>query len=177
MSLARLALNILRTPQYKLGGVAVALGFNTFTNAGISQATVDAATGKILTVAAGADIIRMEFEENTALYSDNTKIGNNRYPLHQFGFKLAGRTQLLNDTAVVLDLSRTTWVLKTHTGEYVVLGLSNGLISEKNDSGAGAGTDDFNGFDVLLSGGETAKALLIDKATFDALAARAPAVI
>ena len=151
--------------------MAVALGFNTFTDAGINQASVDASTGA-LTVAAGADIIRAEFEENSCMYSDDTKIGNNRYPEHTIGMKFGGRTQALNDAAKTFDLKRTTWAVKTYTNEYLVLGLSNGMVSSQNKSGAGAGTDDFNGFDVLLSGGETAKAAIITKAEFDALAAR-----
>lgn len=171
-NLAGLTKSYARTAKYKLGGVAVALGFNTFTDTGLNQASVDDATGLVLTVAAGATIVRLDFEENTAMFSDDTKIGNNRYPEHMFGFKLGGRSNDLNELAKTFDLKRTTFVLKTHTGECVVVGLQNGLVSSQNKSGAGAGTDDFNGFDVVLSGGETAKALVISKADFDALAAR-----
>jgi hypothetical protein len=168
--LAGLTTSITRTPQYKLGGISQALGFNTFTDKKLNQGSVDAAG--VLTVAAGAKVVSLDFEENSALYSDDTTIGNNRFPKHLFGFKLGGRTQVLNDAGMTFDLVRTTWVIKTRTNEYLVLGLENGLISEQNKSGAGAAGEDFNGFDVVLSGGEVTKALIIDKATFDALAAR-----
>lgn len=172
MSLAGLTVSTRRVNKYKLGGIAVALGFNTLTDTGVSQATVDSATGLVLTVATGAVITRHEFDENEALYSDNTVIGTNRFPKHLLGMKFGGRSNGLNTLAKTLDLVRTTWVVKTHNGECVVLGLTNGLISEKNDSGAGAKSEDFSGFDVVLSGGETEKALVISQAEFDALAAR-----
>jgi hypothetical protein len=161
-----------RTNDYRMGGVTVALGWNTLTAAGVSQTSLDAATKKIVTVAADAVITRHEFEENSCLYSDDTKIGNNRYPAHLLGMKLAGRTDDLNDVAKTFDLIRTTWAVKTRSDEYLILGMKNGLISEQMKSGAGAGLDDFNGFDVVLSGGETAKAFIIDEETFNALAAR-----
>jgi hypothetical protein len=170
--LAGLTTNTRRTPKYTLGGISTALGWNTLTAAGLPQATVDAATGKVLTVATGAIITRHEFDENSCLYSDDTVIGNNRYPKHLLGMKLGGRSSTLNDVAKTFDLVRTTWAVKTRSGEFLVLGMSNGLISEKNASGAGAGEGDFNGFDVVLSGGETAKAFVIDETAFNALAAR-----
>lgn len=171
-NLAGLTVSFARSSAYKMGGVAVALGFNTFTDAGLNQASVDTATGLVLTVAVGAVIVRMDFDENTASFSDDTKIGNNRYPEHVFGFKLGGRTQAQNTLAKNLDLRRTTWVLRTHDGINVVLGLRNGLISSQGKSGAGATADDFSGMDYVLTGGEIEKALVIDDATFDALIAR-----
>jgi hypothetical protein len=169
-ALAGLTVSQRRTISYKTGGLAVALAFNTFDATGANQATVDA-TNK-LTVATGAVIVRLEFEENEGLYSDSTTIGANRFPKHTVGYKFAGRSQSLNDLAVTLDLLRTTHVVKTRGGEFLVLGLTNGLIAEKDDSTSGAKLEDFNGFDVVLSGGETAKALVIDEATFLALATR-----
>jgi hypothetical protein len=161
-----------RVDVYRMGGVVVALGWDTLAPTGIAQSSVDKATGKILTVATGAIITRHEFEENSCSYSDSTTIGNNRYPKHLLGMKLAGRTDDLNEIAKTFDLKRTTWAVATRSGEYLVLGLKGGLVSEKNESGAGAGLDDFNGFDVVLSGGEIAKALVIDEETFNALATR-----
>jgi hypothetical protein len=75
------------------------------------------------------------------------------------GLKLAGRTQDLNDTAKMLDLERNSCAGRTFTGEYLVLGMSTGLVSEKNESGAAATRDDFNGFDIVVRGGETTKAV------------------
>jgi hypothetical protein len=161
-----------RTDDYRMGGVTVALGWDTFGPTGIAQSSVDKATGKVLTVGTDAVITRHEFEENSCSYSDNTTIGNNRYPKHLLGMKLAGRTDDLNTLAKTFDLKRTTWAVATRSGEYVVLGLRGGLIAEKDDSGAGAGLDDFNGYDVVLAGGEIAKALVIDEETFNALATR-----
>lgn len=169
--LAGLTVSQRRTIAYKLGGIAVALAFNTFTDTGANQATLDV-TGLILTVATGATIVRLEFEENEALYSDNTVIGANRFPKHIVGYKFAGRSNALNDLAKSFDLLRTTHVVKTHSGECLVLGMQNGLIAEKDDSGAAGKFEDFNGFDVVLSGGETAKAFLISLTEFNALAAR-----
>ncbi|MGI4834629.1 MAG: hypothetical protein ACRYFK_14330 [Janthinobacterium lividum] len=168
--LAGLALNIRTQPKYKSGGIVAAIGWNTLAANKLAQTTLDE-NGKLV-VAAGAKLIAMDFDENSASYSDDTTIGNNRFPKHQFGFKLGGRTQALNDAALTFDLVRTTWALKTRTGEFVVLGMQGGLISEQNKSGAGAGLEDFNGFDVVLSGGETAKAFIIDEAQFNALAIR-----
>jgi hypothetical protein len=166
--------SIRRASEYKLGGVTTLLAWNTKTLGGIPQASVDPAT-KAFTLAPGADVFRMEFEENTCMYSDNTVLNTNRYPKHMLGLKLAGRTQDLNDVAKVFDLGRTSFALKTFTNEYVVIGLQNGLTSEKNDSGAGATTEDFNGFDMVLSGGETQKATIITEAEFLALAGRVTA--
>lgn len=159
-----------RTSTYKLGGVSVALGWDTKTAGGIAQASVDAAGA--FTLAPGATVTRHEFEENTCLYSDNTTFGVNKYPKHVLGMKFAGRSQDLNDLAVTLDLTRTSWAVKTFTGENLVLGMSNGLTGEKDESGAGATTDDFNGFDVVISGGEVTKAIIITDAEFAALAGR-----
>jgi hypothetical protein len=162
---------IRRASEYKLGGIATLLAWPTKTAGGIPQASVDPAT-KAFTLATGADVSRLEFEENTCLYSDNTTIGTNRYPKHIIGMKLAGRTDDLNEVAKALDLSRNSFAVKTFTGENLVLGMSNGLVAEKDESGAGATTDDFNGFDLVLSGGETTKAILITDAEFAALAGR-----
>jgi hypothetical protein len=169
--LAGLTTSIVRTPSYKLGGVSQALGFNTFTPKKLNQGSLDA-DGKLI-VSADAKIISMDFEENSCLYSDDTTIGVNRFPLHVLGFKLGGRTQELNDAGMTFDLVRTTWVIKTRSGAYLVLGLENGLIASQNKSGAGAAYEDFDGFDVVIGGGEITKAIIIDKATFDALAAKA----
>ena len=162
--------NTRRASVYKQGGISVALGWDTTTPAGIAQASVDN-TGAF-TLATGATVTRHEFEENTCMFSDNTTIGTNRYPKHMLGFKFAGRNAGLTDLAVTLDLKRTSWAIRTFTGEYLVLGMKNGLISEKGESGAGATTDDFNGFDYVISGGETTKAVLITEAEFNALTAR-----
>jgi hypothetical protein len=157
--------------KYKLGGISTLLVWATKTASGIPQASVDPLT-KAFTLAPAATVFRLEFEENSCLYSDNTTIGTNIYPKHIVGMKFAGRTQDLNDAAKAFDLSRHTFAARTFTGEYVVLGLSNGLKSEKNDSGAGATTDDFNGFDTVVSGGEVEKATIIAEADFLALAGR-----
>lgn len=162
-----------RESKYKLGGVATALGWDTKTAGGIPQASVDAAGA--FTLAPGATVTRHEFEENSCLYSDNTVFGVNKYPKHLLGMKFAGRSQGLNDLAVTLDLSRTSWAIQTFTGEYLVLGMRNGLTGEKDESGAGATTDDFNGFDVVISGGEITKAVIITEAEFNALAGRVTA--
>lgn len=172
-NLAGLTKNYTRDAKYKLGGVAVALGFNTFTDAGLNQASVDDATGLVLTVAQDAKIVRIDFEENSAMFSDDTKIGNNRYPEHQLMLKLGGRNAALNEMAKTFDLVRTSWFLKTKSGECLALGAQNGLVASQNKSGAGAGADDFNGYDVVLLGGETTKARIITTAEFDALAAKA----
>lgn len=163
-----------RASSYKQGGVSTLLAWATKTAGGIPQASVDATTGAF-TLASGADVFLMEFEENTCSYSDTTTIGTNRYPKHQISMKLAGRTQVLNDIAKAFDLTRTSFAVRTFTGEYLVIGMSNGLVTEKNESGAGATTDDFNGFDIVLSGGEITKAVLITEAEFNALSGRVTA--
>jgi hypothetical protein len=160
-----------RTDEYKLGGIATLLAWVTKTAGGIPQASVDPTT-KAFTLAPGADVFRLEFEENSCLYSDNTTIGTNVYPKHIVGMKFGGRTQDLNDAAKAFDLTRHSFAALTFTGEYVALGLKNGLKSEKNDSGAGATTDDFNGFDIVVSGGETSKATIITADEFATLAGR-----
>jgi hypothetical protein len=157
--------------KYKLGGITTLLAWVTKTSAGIPQASINPTTGAF-TLATGADVFRLEFDENSCLYSDNTTIGTNTYPKHLVGMKFGGRTQDLNDAAKAFDLGRHSFAARTFTGEYVVIGLSNGLKSEKNDSGAGATTDDFNGFDIVVSGGEVEKAAIITEAEFLALAGR-----
>lgn len=157
--------------KYKLGGIATLLVWATKTSAGIPQASVDAASGAF-TLAPGADVFRLEFDENSCLYSDNTTIGTNTYPKHLVGMKFGGRTKDLNDASKAFDLGRHSFAARTFTGECVVLGISNGLKSEKNDSGAGATPDDFNGFDIVVSGGEVEKAAIITAAEFATLAGR-----
>ena len=164
-----LAKSLRTASQYKLGGISTLLAWATKTTGGIPQATV---TAGVFTLATGADVFRLEFDENSCLYSDNTTIGTNTYPKHLVGMKFGGRTQDLNDAAKAFDLHRHSFAARTFTGEYVVIGMSNGLKSEKNDSGAGATTDDFNGFDVVVSGGEVEKVTIITEAEFLALAGR-----
>jgi len=106
------------------------------------------------------------------MYSDNTVFNVNRYPKHIVGMQLAGRTDDLNEVAKTFDLTRNSFAVKTFTGENLVIGMSNGLVAEKDDSGAGATTEGFNGFDIVLSGGETTKAIIISDADFAALAGR-----
>jgi len=171
-NLAGLTTSQHREAKYTLGGVAAALGVNTFTSNKLNQVTFDPATGAI-SVASGAIIVSVDPEENTLGYSDDTKIGNNRYPEHMLMLKLGGRNEALNEMAKTFDLVRTTWILKTKSGECLCLGAGNGLVSSQNKSGAGAGSDDFNGYDVVLLGGETTKARLITTLEFDALAAKA----
>ena len=94
-----------------MGGVTVALALDALTASGISQASVDEATGKVLTIAAGAVITRHEFEENTCSYSDSTTIGNNRYPKHLIGFKLAGRSEVNANPKDGHDYPEGVWTL------------------------------------------------------------------
>lgn len=163
--------SIRTSPKYKMGGISTLLAWATKTAGGIPQASVDATSGAF-TLAPGADVFRLEFEENSCLYSDNTTIGVNTYPKHLVGMKFAGRTKELNEAAKAFDLGRHSFAGRTFTGEYVVVGMSNGLRSEKNESGAGATTEDFNGFDIVLSGGEVEKATIITEAEFNVLAGR-----
>ncbi len=170
-NLAGLTASQHREAKYVIGGVAAALGVNTFTSQKLNQVTFN--SSGVMTVAQAAVIVSVDPEENTLGYSDDTKIGNNRYPEHTLMLKLGGRNAALNTMAQTFDLVRTTWFLKTKSGECLVLGAQNGLVSSQNKSGAGAGPDDFNGYDVILLGGETTKAQIITTAEFDALAALA----
>lgn len=171
-NLAGLTASQVREAKYIIGGIAQALGVNTFAGKKLNNVSFDPTSGAV-TVATGAVIVSVDPEENTLGYSDDTKIGNNRYPEHSLMLKLGGRNKALNDMAQTFDLVRTTWFVKTKSGECLVLGAKNGLVASQNKSGAGAGADDFNGFDVILLGGETTKAVLITETEFDALAAKA----
>lgn len=179
--MAGLTKSIRRTDRYAIGGIAVVLSFNTFLASGLNAAAITrgqanlggAQDGPItgIDVDDTVKIVRLEFEENEALFSDNTTIGANKFPKHQLGLKFNGRDADKNAAIQALDLTRTTHVAKLHDGQIVLLGGRNGLIAEKSDSGAGAKAEDFFGYDVLLSGAETEKAPIVPLAVFEALAA------
>ncbi len=169
-----LSKSIRRIDKYNIGGIAVILAFATKLATGVNALTITRGAGKIITglaLAAGHPVVRLEFEENEALFSDNTVIGANKFPKHQLGMKFSGRDADKNEVIEKLDLSRNSFLAKLHSGEVVLLGGVNGLIAEKSDSGAGAKSEDFNGYDVLLSGGELEKAPVVPEAEFVEFAA------
>ncbi|HEX8656121.1 MAG TPA: hypothetical protein VF690_01225 [Hymenobacter sp.] len=165
-----LSKSIRRVDQYQMGGITVVLGFATRLANGVNALTITrGADGKSITglaLAAGHPVVRLEFDENEALFSDNTTIGANRFPKHQLGMKFNGRDADKNAVIEKLDLTRNTFLVRLQSGQTVLLGGVNGLIAEKSDSGAGAKLEDFNGYDVLLSGGELEKAPVVPDAEF-----------
>lgn len=179
--MAKLNKNIRRSSKYAVGGISVVLAFDTFLASGLNALTIvrDATTvtstflGVInnLTIFAGHPVVRLEFEENEALFSDNTVIGANKFPKHSLGLKFSGRDSVKNEIIQTLDLNRTSFLAKLSNGEVVLLGGVNGLIAEKSDSGAGAKNEDFTGYDILLSGAELEKAPLVPAAEFAEFAA------
>lgn len=176
---SKLNQSIRKTQQYAIGGISVVLGFDTHLPNGLNaleivRASIDAPI-TALNLEASVDVIRLEFEENEALFSDNTVIGANRFPKHQLGMKFSGRDGEKNAIIKAMDLNRGTYVAKLTTGQIVLLGGVNGLTSEKSDSGAGAKNEDFNGYDVLLGGAELEKAPIVPAAVFTTLAERVAA--
>lgn len=167
--------SIRKTNTYAIGGIIAVLGFNTKLANGVNALTITrAADGKTITnlaLAAGHAVVRLEFEENEALFSDNTTFGANRFPKHQLGLKFNGRDALRNEVIQSLDLERNTFLAKLASGQTVLLGGLNGLVGEKSDSGAGAKSEDFFGYDVLLSGAELEKAPVVPEADFAEFAA------
>lgn len=172
--MAGLTKSIRRPAKYAIGGIAVVLAFDTFLASGLNAATVTRDVSGAITdieVDAAAKVVRLEFEENEALFSDNTTIGANKFPKHTLGLKFNGRSTDQNEAIKALDLNRTTHVVKLHGGQCVLLGGQNGLIAEKSDSGAGAKSEDFFGYDVTLSGAELEKAPIVPESVFEVLAA------
>lgn len=165
--------SIRRSEEYAIGGVAVVLAFDTLLPNGKNAATITRGVdGGILTIelATGFLPVRLEFEENEALFSDNTTFGANKFPKHTLGLKFNGRDQTKNAIIKTLELNRCSFVVRLHSGAIVALGIVNGLTGEKSDSGAGAKSEDFFGYDVTLSGAELEKAPTVDQAAFDDLA-------
>lgn len=169
--------SIRKTNVYAIGGIAVILGFATKLASGVNALTITRTGSPIngpitgLALAAGVEVVRLEFEENEALFSDNTTFGANKFPKHQLGMKFNGRDATRNEVIQSLDLERNTFLAKLHSGQVVLLGGVNGLTGEKSDSGAGAKAEDFFGYDVLLSGAELEKAPVVPEAEFVEFAA------
>ena len=167
-----MALNksIRKTEQYTLGGIIVVLAFATKLPNGVNALTITRTDRKSpitdLALDASVEVVRLEFEENEALFSDNTTFGANKFPKHQLGMKFSGRDGDKNAVIESLDLTRNTFLAKLASGAVVLLGGVNGLTGEKSDSGAGAKSEDFFGYDVLLSGAETEKAPVVPESVF-----------
>lgn len=162
--------SIRRTSKYGIGGITVVLGFATKLPNGVNALTINrGANGKTITglaLAPGVDVVRLEFEENECLFSDNTTFGANKFPKHILGMKFSGRDDDKNETIEALDLERNTFLARLFSGQVVLLGGVNGLTGEKSDSGAGAKNEDFFGYDVTISGAELEKAPVVPEAVF-----------
>jgi hypothetical protein len=162
-----------RTSQYQIGGALALIVFPTLSDNGVNNLTVTRDAGGIITglaLATGVQPQILEFEDGTCGWSDNTTIGTNKYPKHTVGLKYAGRSDAANEVVTALDLGRHSALVKTKNGKCVLLGEKNGLTAEKNESGAGAGADDFAGYDLVISGPELAKAPLVPITEFNTLA-------
>lgn len=177
----KLSSSTVRVSKYAQGGILLALAISTLNAQGQNNLKVTRVADaenegeeKIdaLELIVGASIHRQEFEDDQAFYSDSTQFGANTYPKHSIGVKFAGKSGKLDKLAKICDLSRTTWLVKTRFGDWVLVGGDNGLRNEKNDSGSGTAPGDFNGLDMVLSGAETRKAEIVPKQVAEALLAQ-----
>ena len=167
--------NIRRPIQYHVGGVSQSIAFPTFLPNGLPALTavLDAVTGKItgLTLAPTVVPVILEFEENEGLFSDDVKIGVNRFPEPTVGYKFSGRDDDRNETMKAFDLTKTTHIVKLRTGNVVIVGYKNGLQSTQSKSGSGAKREDFAGYDIVLAGGETARCPDVPESVWETLLA------
>ena len=177
----KLSKSVKKLPKYAQGGIQLAIAVSTLNEQGLPNLQItreadpddaEAEIIKTIAVRAGATLIRLEFEDDSASYSDSTQFGTNTYPKHSIGYKFAGKSKVLDKLSKVADLTRTTHIVKTRMGECVIVGAENGLRNEKNDSGSGAAAGDLNGFDMVISGAETRKAEIITLAQFETLLAQ-----
>ena len=167
-----LSKSVKRTSAYSFGGVPLVYAWPTFTPEGLNSATYTYATdGSVATIIFDDNItpFLLEAEVETVAYSDNVQIGANRFPKHTVAMKFAGRSDGLNAVMAAFDLGRTTFCLQSATGKIVLVGGQNGLIAEKSESGAGATSTDFAGYDVVLSGAETKRIPTVDADAFAGL--------
>ncbi len=164
--------SVKRNSAYSFGGIVTVLAWPTFTPEGLNSATYTYATnGAVATVVMDNNITPylLEAEVETVSFSDNVQIGVNRFPKHSISLKFSGRSDGLNTVLKAFDLGRHTFCIKSATGKIVLIGGQNGLTAEKSDSGAGAGSTDFAGYDVTLSGAETSRAPTVAADAFTGL--------
>lgn len=168
---------------YAIGGVDILIGIPTKENGKNTLVVTAGATAKDLsTVALATGITSLpsliEFAEggdNVCSYSDNTAFGANTYLTPVIGFKLDEDDD--NSVAVAVEaftFEKHSFLIKTKTGKYKVIGASNGLrATQANDGGDGTPAG-FAGHDLVLTGGEVVKSRLITQASFEAILALVP---
>lgn len=177
----KLSSSVRKQPKYSQGGIVLAIAVSTLNANGLNNLVIgrkadtenpDNELIDTLSLRAGATIHRLEFEDDQAYYNDSTQFGASIYPKHAVGYKFAGKTPALDAFSKVTDLTRTTHLVKTREGVCVLVGGDNGLKNEKNESGSGTASGDFNGFDLVISGAESRKAEIVPLALFEALLAQ-----
>jgi hypothetical protein len=179
--MSKLTKNIRRSNQYQIGGVAVLIGIDTFENGKNTLVVTPGTAGADGTVALATGItskpVVIEFEEggdNVCSFNDNTAFGTNTYLVPTVGFKISGRSNALNEVMKAFDLGRTSFAIKTKTGEYLVVGAKNGLKATQNNSGGDGTPAGFFGYDLVMTGGEIERSTSITEASFESLLGQIP---
>ncbi len=168
---------------YALGGVDTLLAIPTKEGAKNTLVVTPGATVKDLAtvaLATGIDALPSLIEfaaggENTCGYTDNTVYGANIYLAPTLSFKLDDTED--NSIAVAVEaltFEPHTFLVKTRTGKYKLIGAQNGLETTQANEGGDGTPGGFAGHDIVLTGGETRKVIAITKASFDAMANLVP---
>lgn len=162
---------------FAVGGVQTLIAIPTQENGKNTLTITAGANDGLATVARSAGItllpVVVEFSEggdNVCSYSDNVNIGANTYGVPTVGFKLEDADDNVLKTAMEAFLfGRHTFVIKTKTGKFKVLGQLNGLKATQANNGGDGTPNGFAGYDLILAGAEPGLSTNITEASFNEL--------
>ena len=122
---------------------------------------LSASTATALTMSGSAKFFRMEFENNSASFTNELVPGIVKHVKQGISWQTASQGQTISDVANALGLGTYAGIVKTRTGKKFLIGRTgNGLSASQLSLNSGAADTDTNiGMIVTLEGGATEFAL------------------
>ena len=173
MAICNLTKNLLKTNScnYQLNEIndLYIVNYNDVTEANVDYDCESGVTVSALTIATGASVYHIEVAKNSASFSDELVVNDNggKYRTHTITFGLSGSYDKDMVCPVdALSLGRFFVVIKTATGQYLVLGRTTGMEASE---GSVAGGGDNNGITVTLSANVAESAVPLSEAAVTTL--------